>query len=110
MRPEQPLTDRSEEGRVSWRRRGECCAAFIPVMTTEMGAEVAKVSGEDGGYGDWECSPLPVGPWLHGSQGRCVCQRMSSLLEQVSFNFTENAMKGLHERFRICRRENVLSV
>lgn len=107
MRPEQPLSDMSEEGRVSWRRRGECCAAFIPAMTTKMGAEVGNVSGEDGGD-DTGSSSLPVGPWLHG--GRCVCQRMSSLLEQMSFNFTGNVIKGLHERFRICRRQNVLSV
>lgn len=66
MRPEQPLTGMSEEGRVSWRRRGECCAAFIPAVTPKMGAEAGKVSGEDGGDETGSVQPFQ---WVLGFTG-----------------------------------------
>lgn len=47
-------------------------------------------------------------PWLHCD--RWVCQRMLILLKHVSFNFSKNVIKGLHDRIRVYIRENILSI
>lgn len=76
---------------------------LIHVITTQLegGGEVGG-RWADGGGEYWRCSSLQMD--FH--PGRWVCQQMIFLLKQVSFNFSKNGIKGLHERDRIYVREN----